>query len=117
MSNMIIAVLVAVSVLVLVVMLRPGVDQITSEEAHQLVEQGALLVDVRTPGEYVGGHIEGARNIPLAELEGRLDEVGDPSADVIIVYCRSGHRSGQAAGILEDSGFTQVHNLGGMSRW
>jgi rhodanese-related sulfurtransferase len=89
---------------------------ISGQEARQLVEDGAVLVDVRTPEEFQAGHIEGARNIPVGELPQRSSEVGDKSQPVV-VYCRSGARSRRAKGLLEDGGFTRVANLGPMSSW
>ena len=89
---------------------------IESSEAHRLVKDGALLVDVRTPGEYRGGHIEGAVNIPLDQVQRRVNEFGERDKPVV-VYCRSGARSGNALRILESQGFTHVYNLGGMGNW
>ena len=86
------------------------------EQAHALVDDGAALIDVRSPEEFGAGHIEGARNIPVGEIGARAVEVGDKDAPVV-VYCRSGIRSAKAKSALEAAGFTQVHNLGGMSRW
>jgi len=88
----------------------PGAD------ARALVKDGALLVDVRTPEEYSAGHIDGAVNIPVAELEARLGELGEKQRSVV-VYCRSGARSARARTLLEARGFTSVVNLGAMSRW
>jgi phage shock protein E len=85
-------------------------------DAHRLVSEGARLVDVRTPGEFAGGHLPGAVNIPLDTLEGRAGEIGREGAPVV-VYCMSGARSGSAARILKGKGFTAVHDLGAMSRW
>jgi rhodanese-related sulfurtransferase len=89
---------------------------IEPSQAHSLVEGGATLIDVRSPGEYASGHIDGARNIPVGEIGNRASEVGAKDAPVV-VYCRSGMRSSQAKSALEAAGFTQVHNLGGMDRW
>jgi phage shock protein E len=89
---------------------------VSSSEARQLVQTGARLVDVRTAGEFAAGHIEGAVNIPVQELESRLAELTPKDAPVV-VYCRSGHRSGNAARILKGAGFAAVHDLGAMSRW
>ncbi|MBV1862541.1 MAG: rhodanese-like domain-containing protein [Nannocystaceae bacterium] len=89
---------------------------VESKQAHGLVEDGAALIDVRSTQEFASGHIEGARNIPVGEIGTRLAEVGDKDKPVV-VYCRSGMRSAQAKSTLESAGFTQVHNLGGMSRW
>ena len=93
-----------------------GAGKITGEKARALVENGATLVDVRTPGEFASGHIDGARNIPVDVLGGRLRELSEKDA-TIVVYCRSGARSGRASKILTSNGFTNVHDLGPMSRW
>ena len=85
-------------------------------EARKLVQAGARLVDVRTPGEFAAGHIPGAVNIPLQQLDSRLGEL-EPKDTAVVVYCRSGHRSGQAARLLKSNGFPAVHDLGPMSRW
>ncbi|HEX2881788.1 MAG TPA: rhodanese-like domain-containing protein [Polyangiaceae bacterium] len=85
-------------------------------QAHELVARGARLVDVRTQEEYSIGHIPGALNIPLHDLSSRLGELR-PQEHPVILYCRSGNRSQQAASLLRDAGFTAVHNLGAMSRW
>lgn len=84
-------------------------------EAKRLVAQGASLVDVRTVGEYASGHIDGAINIPLHELEARMSELNKDAP--IVLYCRSGNRSSTAKSTLESAGYTSVHNLGAMSRW
>ncbi|MGH1342981.1 MAG: rhodanese-like domain-containing protein [Nannocystales bacterium] len=104
--------------LVGVLILKRGMASsfIESEQAHALVTDGAALIDVRSPEEFASGHIEGARNIPVGEIGARSSEVGDKEAPVV-VYCRSGMRSAQAKATLDSAGFTQVHNLGGMSRW
>lgn len=85
-------------------------------KAQQLVKEGALLVDVRSPQEFASGHIKGAKNIPVSEVATRLKEFGDTQKP-IVVYCRSGARSARAQSTLKGAGFTQVYNLGGMNRW
>lgn len=85
-------------------------------DLKQLVKAGAKLVDVRSPGEYAGGHIDGAINIPLDQVARRLADFG-PKDQPIIVYCRSGARSGQAQKSLENAGFKEVYNLGSISNW
>jgi phage shock protein E len=74
-----------------------------------------LLLDVRTPEEFADGHIAGAVNIPLAELGNQLSQV--PRDIPVIVYCRSGSRSAQAATLLRDSGYTNVLDMGGIVAW
>lgn len=95
---------------------RMNASFIDSARAHALVEDGARLIDVRSPQEYASGHIDGARNIPLNEIGRRTKDVGRKDKPVV-VYCLSGMRSAQAKSKLEAAGFTEVHNLGSMSRW
>jgi len=73
----------------------------------------ASVVDVRTPGEYLEGHYPGAINIPLNELQGRLEEFKELKAP-IVAYCRSGARSGMAVSLLKQNGFNEVYNGGGL---
>jgi rhodanese-related sulfurtransferase len=81
---------------------------VPSGEAYQ-------LIDVRTPEEFASGHIEGAINIPVQELQQRMDEVS--SDEPVVLYCRSGNRSNQAAQILDGAGYSGVYDLGGVIAW
>nr|WP_162046536.1 rhodanese-like domain-containing protein [Vibrio taketomensis] len=83
-----------------------------ADTAWQLIDQGAMIVDVRTPGEFAAGHLDNAINYPLAELDRHFQNV-DKSRH-IVVYCRSGNRSGIAYDYLIEQGFTRVHNGGGL---
>jgi rhodanese-related sulfurtransferase len=85
------------------------------QDAHALVANGAMLLDVRTPGEFSRGHLPDAVNIPVSELAGRLDEL--PADRPVVVYCRSGHRSGIAARALRTHGVKTVVDVGAMSSW
>ncbi len=76
----------------------------------EAIEQGAFLVDVRSPGEFAGGTAKGAVNIPLGALQSEFSKFKDKKN--IIVFCRSGARSGQAKSILEQNGFENVYNGG-----
>ena len=89
---------------------------ITGTEAKKMVDEGALLLDVRTVEEFSERHIEGAVNIPVQDLEKRLAEVGDKERPVV-VYCRSGKRSEKAKEILSGAGWKKVENLGGIDNW
>jgi phage shock protein E len=75
-----------------------------------LIKEGAFLVDVRTPGEFAGGHVKGSVNIPLDKVAARLSEFKNKKN--IIVFCRSGNRSSQAKLILNQNGFANVANGG-----
>ena len=81
----------------------------------QKIHQGARVIDVRTPAEYIAGHYTGATNIPLADLQNRLAEIGDLQKP-LVVYCASGMRSAQAAKILTAAGFKDVTNAGSLSK-
>lgn len=74
-----------------------------------------VLIDVRTPGEFASGHIDNAINISVDTLASQLSQI--PTDRPIILYCRSGNRSSQAARILRQAGYTQVYDLGGIIRW
>lgn len=88
---------------------------ITPGDAKALVAKGAPLVDVRTPEEFAAGHIEGAINIPIDELDARKGELKKDAN--IVLYCRSGARSERGRTLLMGSGYTKVYNLGSMSNW
>ena len=74
----------------------------------------AIWIDVRSAEEYNTEHVAAATNIPYTEIGGRIGEVTGDKDALIYVYCRSGRRSGIAQGTLEEAGFTNVVNLGGL---
>ncbi len=84
-----------------------------AEKGWQLIEQGALVVDVRTPQEYAEGHLDNAVNFPLSDLDKHFKDIDKDK--VIVLYCRSGNRSGKAYQYLQSQGFTQLHNAGGFA--
>ena len=77
---------------------------------------GAVLLDVRTPEEYRSGHIPGSRNIPLQTID-RVSAVAENKDTSLYVYCQSGARSRQAAGMLKQMGYTNVNNIGGIAAY
>jgi phage shock protein E len=79
-------------------------------DLKNIINEGAFLVDVRTPGEFVGGHVKGSVNIPLDSIPNHLTKFKNKKN--IIVFCRSGGRSSQAKSILEQNGFANVVNGG-----
>ena len=93
-----------------------GPGGIDGPSAQKLVSEGARLVDVRTPAEFGERHLPGAVNIPLQVLQQRISEV-DTKETPVVLYCRSGNRSAQAASMLRAAGFTAVHDLGAIDRW
>ncbi|MFA6541568.1 MAG: rhodanese-like domain-containing protein [Bacteroidota bacterium] len=80
-------------------------------------DSSIVLLDVRTPQEHLGERIKNSPLIPVQELENRTDELLRYKNQKIIVYCRSGHRSGIATEILTKRGFHAVSMEGGILRW
>lgn len=75
-----------------------------------------LLIDVRTPAEFAGGHVPGAKNVPLDQLDARLAELGTADAEVYVV-CQSGARSAKATAALAAKGLRPVNVSGGTGAW
>lgn len=91
----------------------PDINQGAAECA---ATPGAVLLDVRTPGEYREGRVPGSKNLPLDALR-RAPEVIESRDTPVFVYCYSGARSRQAAGLLAGMGYTNVKNIGGIAAW
>lgn len=90
---------------------------INFEQAKQIIDnEEVIILDVRTEEEFVTGHIVNAINIPVDDLEYRLDELQDKGSKML-VYCKSGTRSVIACEILEANGFANVYNMGGVVDW
>ena len=83
----------------------------TKVDFKEMVKDGAMILDVRTPAEYNGGHIKGSINIPLQSLDKNLGKLKKDKA--IITCCASGMRSASAKSILISKGYEDVHNGGG----
>jgi adenylyltransferase/sulfurtransferase len=96
------------------------VKEVSAAEVHGARERGEdfLLLDVREPREWEAARIEGARLLPLGELEGRLRELAEWRDRRVVVHCHHGGRSARACEILLESGFREVANLaGGIEAW
>lgn len=85
--------------------LKPSVDL-----ADLIQNKKAVVVDVRTPAEFKGGHVKGSINIPLMSISSAQSKLKGKSP--IVLCCASGNRSGQAVGILKSMGFNEVYNGG-----
>ncbi len=92
---------------------------ITAEEAKQIMdsEDGYMILDVRTQGEYDQGHIPGAILIPDTEIKAKAEEVLTDKDQLILVYCRSGRRSKLAEEALAELGYTNIKEFGGIIDW
>ena len=95
-----------------------GVTQVNTLEATRLINQDALVLDVREDKEFTAGHIPKARHIPVGALATRISELEKFKTKPIVVNCRSGQRSARACGILKKHGFENAVNLtGGIMAW
>lgn len=95
-----------------------GLNQVSAAEATRLINDDALVLDVREDKEWAEGHIPNARHIPMAQLSKRLAELDKLKDKPIVVSCRSGHRSASVCRTLKKNGFENVHNLaGGILAW
>ena len=89
------------------------------DEAKTLMEkeEGYILLDVRTKGEYESGYIPGAINIPLSDIDEKIISFLPDKSQMILVYCRSGNRSREASDKLSKLGYSNVLEIGGINAW
>nr|WP_283103766.1 rhodanese-like domain-containing protein [Shewanella gelidii] len=102
--------------LLLCVLVATNVQATTGKDANVAwakIEAGAVLIDVRTPAEFARGHIENAINIPFEQILQGVSHYKIDKKTPIVVYCRSGRRSGIANQDLLNAGFEQSYNGGG----
>ena len=92
-----------------------AVPEVSAEEANQLVESGALLLDVREADEWDAGHAPDSLWIPMSELQGRVDEL--PPDRKVVTICRTGSRSAVVVGALIGAGYDAVNVDGGLREW
>jgi rhodanese-related sulfurtransferase len=93
-------------------------DLSVAEFAGKVAEAGVITLDVRTPGEFDQGHIEGSRLIDFQSGNFENEIAALDKGKTYAVYCRSGKRSGQAVKVMRDAGFKNVYNLnGGVIDW
>lgn len=90
-------------------------DEVTIEQLKQAQVTGATVVDVREPDEYVGGHVSGARSLPLGDLPARMQEL--PKDQTVYLVCQGGGRSGRAADLLGAAGYDVRSVAGGTTAW
>ncbi|MBE9564527.1 MAG: rhodanese-like domain-containing protein [Proteobacteria bacterium] len=78
----------------------------------------ALVIDIRTANEFDGGHIKGAKNMPLSDLTKTVADVTASKDKPVLIYCNSGNTAGRAIKILQNAGFVKISNLaGGIAAW
>lgn len=107
--------LIIAAILVIIFMLKQA-GQISAQAALAHLKSGALVIDVRSSGEFNSGHLAGAINIPLDEIETALPARITNKSQVILLHCQSGMRSGVARQKLKTMGYTNAFNLGSYGR-
>ena len=88
---------------------------VPAHKAHELLADGAVILDVREHHEWRAGHASGAKPIPLGEVGDSIEQI--PCDCTVIVVCRSGHRSAQGVNVLRKAGIDAVNLHGGMHAW
>ena len=95
-------------------------SRLTFEEAHRFLQlhPEAVLVDVREEAEYITGHARDAELLPVDELDAESADLVIGTKEMpVLVYCRTGRRSREAAQKLEELGYTEVYDMGGLVGW
>lgn len=95
------------------------VMKIKPEDAKKLLESEnpPALIDVREPDEFASGHIPNAVDVPLGDVVNGVIRLGIPKDQPIMVYCRTGRRSSEAASKLQGAGYQKIYDLGGITDW
>jgi phage shock protein E len=108
-------ILIIAAILVAVFLLNKS-GLISAKDAQAQLKNGALVIDVRSPGEFESGHLPGAINIPLDEIQTAMPRRVADKNQVLLLHCQSGMRSGMAKRTLKAMGYTNAFNLGSLSR-
>ena len=111
-----IEVAVIVAILAALYFMRRGANQVGRESAVAHLKAGALLIDVRSPGEFASGHLPKAINIPLDGIETALPRRVPNKDEALLLYCQSGTRSGLARRRLKGLGYGNALNVGSYAR-
>ncbi len=123
-------ILIVITILILIAMLAgctlsSGVgekntyEKITAMEAKKMMDEksGYIILDVRTKDEYKGGHIPGAVLLPNESIGKETIDILPDKDQIILIYCRSGRRSKEAAAKLVNLGYTNIYEFGGIIDW
>jgi rhodanese-related sulfurtransferase len=95
-----------------------GLVQVSSQMAVQLINKGAMIVDVRPPEAFAGGHIVNAKNLPLNTLVGNSDPIGKKKDKLLLTVCDTGPAARRAANVLRKLGYGSTFSLqGGLAAW
>lgn len=108
--------LLVIAVLWMALLLWKRASFVSVATARQLLHSGALIIDVRSPEEFRSGHVATAIHVPLGELSDRMPSLVGDVHKPLLVHCLSGGRSALAVKRLRELGYTEVYNLGSLSR-
>src|ERR1017187_239250 len=108
-------ILVIAAIITVIFMIKKS-GQISPKDALAYLKNGALVIDVRSPGEFNSGHLPTAINIPLDEIETALPRRAKDKNQTLLLHCQSGMRSGMAKQKLKGMGYTNTFNLGSLAR-
>ena len=95
-------------------------ERVSFEKAKEIIDSdpGCVLLDVREEAEYITGHAEDAVLLPVDEIDADTAAAAIPSFDsTVLVYCRTGRRSERAGKALEELGYTNIYDIGGLIGW
>ncbi len=91
------------------------IEQYSCKFVEEIMELGGQLIDVRSPVEFNQGSLDGAVNMPIEKFQILKDDID--SSKPVLLYCRTGARSGSVKNYLDQLGFSQVHNIGGLMQF
>jgi rhodanese-related sulfurtransferase len=106
---------IVVAMLALVLAIRRS-GRVSARDAAIYLRKGAMIIDVRSAGEFTAGHLPRAVNIPLSEIETLIERKTTDKCQVLLLYCKTGARSGQAKSRLRVMGYANAFNLGPYTR-
>jgi phage shock protein E len=106
----------AIAGVVVAFVLLKRLTQVTPAAAREWLKQGALVIDVRSEGEFRERHLPGAINIPLGRLREEIARRAPDKGQPLLLHCLSGTRSGMGKGVLKQMGYSNVFNLGSYGR-
>ncbi len=114
-TQIIYALMVVLTIWLIAPVMAGGGNPEIAEKAWPMIQNGALLVDVRTEQEFADGHVDGAMNIEWDKTDDLIAAIGDDKQRQVVFYCRSGNRAGKAKTAMEGKGYKHVFNATGFS--
>ena len=114
-TQIIYALMVVLALWLIAPVMAGGGNPAIAENAWPMIQNGALLIDVRSKEEFAEGHMDGAVNIEWDKTDDLIATIGEDGQRQVVFYCRSGNRAGKAKAVLEDKGYSGIFNATGFS--